>query len=271
MTPPSSRLVRERVSPTHGAVLRTALQRKHANYPELADGGAQAIALRARLRGGWAVEHRCGDAGQAPRRPPRAHGAARPCKSRVGAPLVERALRRGPTGRWSHCARARPGHPASGALPGPAHTDAPDLSEVLDLAEKEGGAACGCAAEPALARAGKKGNRVASDPQKTSDPSQPGQPGQQPGRPGQTNRTARTTPQTARTTAHTNKQDSPDNSTDNPNNSPDSPDKQTGQPGQPHRKPGHSRRSPHRPAGQDHKNPGQPGRSARTIETNLEA
>ncbi|OLP88130.1 hypothetical protein AK812_SmicGene30567 [Symbiodinium microadriaticum] len=49
--------------------------------------------------GGWAVEHRCGDAGQA-----------------VGHTALSRAR----------------------AMPGPAHTDAPDLSEVLDLADPEG-------------------------------------------------------------------------------------------------------------------------------------
>ena len=82
-----------------GAVLRTALRRKHATYPELADGGAQALCvLGCEVGGRWST-----DAVMLVRRfvALRTLRAPPAVRARVGAPRVERALRRGPTGRWS--------------------------------------------------------------------------------------------------------------------------------------------------------------------------
>ena len=91
------------------------------------------------------MEHRCSDAGQAPRHP----------SARSGPPPAGRTLAKAAWARrwWSVLSVAfqhAVGHTALGrarAMPGPAHTDAPDLSEVLD----KGRATCR-AAEPALTR-----------------------------------------------------------------------------------------------------------------------
>ena len=104
-----------------GAVLRTAYRRKRATYPELATGGAQTrCVLGCEVGGRWNA-----DAVKLVQRlvALRAHRAP-------PAPLVECSLRSGSAGRCSHGART--------SMPGPAHTDAPALNEVLHLADPDG-------------------------------------------------------------------------------------------------------------------------------------
>ena len=128
----------ERASPApdtqDGAVLRTALRRKHATYPELADGRAQALCvLGCEVGGRWST-----DAVMLVRRLVALRALKAPPAMR---PPTKAAWAR----RWwsvlSVAVQQAVGHTALGrarAMPGPAHTDAPDLSEVLDLADPEG-------------------------------------------------------------------------------------------------------------------------------------
>ncbi|CAE7938431.1 ccdc135, partial [Symbiodinium necroappetens] len=117
-----------------GAVLRTALRRKHATYPELADGRAQALCvLGCEVGGRWST-----DAVMLVRRLVALRALKAPPAMRAPAKAAWAC-------RWwsvlSVAVQQAVGHTALGrarAMPGPAHTDAPDLSEVLDLADPEG-------------------------------------------------------------------------------------------------------------------------------------
>ena len=117
-----------------GAVLRTAYRRKHATYPELATGGAQTLCvLGCEVGGRWNADavklvQRL-VALRAHRAPPAVRASAKAAWARRWWSVLSVAVQQA----VAHTALGR-----ARAMPGPAHTDAPALDEVLHLADPDG-------------------------------------------------------------------------------------------------------------------------------------
>ena len=117
-----------------GAVLRTAYRRKHATYPELATGGAQTLCvLGCEVGGRWNADavklvQRL-VALRAHRAPPAVRASAKAAWARRWWSVLSVAVQQA----VAHTALGR-----ARAMPGPAHTDAPALDEVLHLADPGG-------------------------------------------------------------------------------------------------------------------------------------